>query len=62
MSVKDPDQLYLLDVMKVFCRDNESKDLSQLAQECMDDRYGYLLAQSKVVKEIFFQQCVSGHA
>ena len=62
MSVKDPDQLYLLDVMKEFCRDDESRDLSQLAQECMDDRRGYLVARSMAADEILLRRCVSGHA
>ena len=29
MSVKDPDQLHLLDVMERFCRDDGRRDLSQ---------------------------------
>ena len=52
MSVNELDQAYLLHVMKEFCRDDQSKDLNQLAQQCMDDRSRYLVAQSMVVKEI----------
>ena len=62
MSVKDPDQLYLLDVMKVFCRDDESWDLTRLAQECMYDRSRYLVAQSMVAEEFLFKLGVPGHA
>ena len=56
MSVKDPDQLYLLDVMKRFCRDDERRDLSQLAHECMDDRSRYLVSQSIVAEEILLRR------
>ena len=44
MSVHGPDQAYLLHVMREFCRDDQSKDLNQLAQQCMDDRSSYLVA------------------
>ena len=62
MSVKDPDQLYLLDVMERFCRDDGRRDLSQLARECMDDRSSYLAAQSDIAEEILLQRGGSGHA
>ena len=58
MSVHGPDQAYLLHVMREFCRDDQSKDLNQLAQQCMDDRSRYLVAQSMVVKEILLRRCV----
>ena len=42
------DDEYLLSVMYEFCRDSNDKDLTQLADEVLEDRRKYIIAKAKV--------------
>ena len=44
---------YLLSVMREFCRDSNDKDLTQLANEVLEDRRKYVLAKAEAATRYY---------